>query len=87
MSSQEAPSFPNPLSVLWSCPCEKGSLPGDWGCSEPLTPSFQHDLYDRVSPAIQGLKRCHWNQNCIQMVHLTREAGAQHSTCQGPLQM
>lgn len=84
VSPQEAPQLSQPSLCSGPAPGEEGPC-RDWGCSEPLTPSFQHDLYDRVSPlGPQGLKRCHWNQNCIQMVHLNREAGAQYFHVSGP---
>lgn len=73
---QEAPQLPQPSVRSGPAAGEEGPC-RDWGCSEPPTPSFQRDLYDRVSPhGPQGLKICRWNQNRIQMIRLNREAVA-----------
>ncbi|KAM7244788.1 hypothetical protein CapIbe_003314 [Capra ibex] len=69
------PSVPDPLCAL-VLPLVR-SVPAETGDALSPPAPFQRDLYDRVSPLRpRGLKRYLWNQNCIQMVHLNREAGA-----------
>lgn len=76
MTSRRLPSFPDPpcalvLPLVRRVPAETGDVP------RPPPPLSNVTFMTGFPPTGHGgLKTCRWNQNCIQMIRLNREAVA-----------